>query len=417
MNAAPTVVLVVATAAAVGLGASAQQDFDCVPASCPTIEIAGDAVSTQPDGRPSAFSGFADPTLRRDPQSGHLWMAYSWPNIRTAEEPQRRLFRRNATGRGGGDGQPGVDIHLARSVDDGRTWRFERKLWAAVPATAPDGARGHLGHEVANLLPVRTAQGLAWFGARLQYFLPERGGFGERPVESFRILVSRAGSPDGLASAPAVQLGSARTDDRYGMDVRLTDLSPSTRHCMLWNEPALYHDGRELFLALSCMAFRGPVADMERSDLMLFATDAAGPVTGWRWRFAGALSGEREARDLGGTRLTQIDLAESRDGRLLAIVTPDTWDDRARDFVHHGCRVVEVERAGGGLRLARDAAGVLRIRAVVRASDAGSAGTAACSYEPASATGVVMTKREKEGGRLTGATRLTASLHRTGLHP
>ncbi len=206
-----------------------------------------------------------------------------------------------------------------------------------------------------------------------------------------------------------------KTDDRWGVDVNLASLSPQTRHCMLWNEPALYHDGNELYLALSCMAFYGKSPDMERNDLVVFATRASGAPPQWRWRFAGKLAGASEAGELGGERLTQVDLAKGRDGKLLAIVTPDTWE--SGDFVHHGCRVVEVESSGGALRLARDGSGRLKVRSSILASDAGSAGTAACSYEPSSETGVIMTKRIKEGGGVSRAKLLRAALHRTGIHP
>lgn len=373
-------------------------DFDCVGKACPSIEIAGDAASTLPGGAASPFSGFADPSLRRDPASSDLWLAYSWPNIRAA----------------GGSGA-GVDIHLASSRDGGRSWRFSGKLWSAIATTSPDGESGHWGHEVANLLPVATPEGTLWYGARLQYFLPDEGGFKKRPVSSFRILLGAARAPAALSDAPVARLGSMRTDDRWGVDVNLASLSPLTRHCMLWNEPALYHDGGELYLALSCMAFRGSSPDMEKNDLVVFATRATGTPAQWRWRFAGTLAGAREARELGGERLTQVDLAKGRDGTLLGVVTPDTW--KSGDFVHHGCRVVEIDGAGGALRMARDGRGHLKLRASILASDAGKAGTAACTYEPSSDTGVVMTKRIKEGGAVSRARLLRAALHRTGLHP
>jgi len=385
-------------------------DFDCVGSACPSIEIMGDSVSTLPSGEASPFSGFADPSIRRDPVSGELWMAYSWPNIRvTGESQKRRLFRRSRSA------MPGVDIHLAKSQDGGRSWRFSGKLWSAISATSPDGESGHMGHEVANLLSVNTPEGTLWYGARLQYFLPDEGGFKKRPVSSFRILVNAAKSPAALSDGPVARLGSMKSDDRWGVDVNLASLAPQTQHCMLWNEPALYHDGNELYLALSCMAFRGKSPDMEKNDLVVFATRASGAPSQWRWRFAGKLAGASEATELGGERLTQVDLAKGRDGKLLAVVTPDTWE--SGDFVHHGCRVVEVETTGGTLRLARDGSGRVKVRASILASDAGSAGTAACSYEPSSETGVIMTKRIKEGGAVSHAKLLQAALHRTGIHP
>ncbi len=394
---------------------SVAMDQDCAEPNCPAIEIAGDQDATLPNGDPSLFRGFADATIRRDPDSGKLWMAYSWPNIRIDKDKRRGLFRRGA-------GSPQVDIHLAFSDDQGKSWRLSKKLWSPTPSQAPDGTPGHMSHEVANLLPIREEGATVWFGARLDYFLPEDGGFRKRPPQSFRILVAKAKQPGDLTDAPAVSLGSAATDAAWGMDINLAALSAETRHCMLWNEPAMYHDGDELFLALSCMAFRGKTPDMERNDLVVFATRPIGSPKQWHWRFVGKLAGAQEARELGGERLTQIDLATSRDSKLLAIVTPDTWDATADDFVHQGCRAVEVDTSGQSLRLARHPDGSLKVRAKVVASDAGAAGTAACTYEASSATGIIVGKRNKVGVGLAHArdrtkAQMFVKLHATGVHP
>ncbi|GAB4293284.1 MAG: hypothetical protein OHK0021_21790 [Bryobacter sp.] len=389
---------------------------DCAEPNCPAITIAGDQEATLPNGEPSPFRGFADATIRRDPESGKLWMAYSWPNVRIDKDKRRGLLRRQTAS------SPQVDIHLAYSDDQGRNWRLEKTLWSPTPSTAPTGEEGHMSHEVANLLPVREAGSLVWYGARLDYFLPEDGGFRKRPPQSFRILIGRASSPSNLTHAPTAALGSMATDPAWGMDINLARLSPETRHCMFWNEPALFHDGKELFLALSCMAFRGKTPDMERNDLVVFATRTDGPPPSWQWRYAGKLASAREARELGGERLTQIDLAKSRDGRLLAIMTPDTWNAETDDFVHRGCVVVELDSTGQSLRLARAADGRLKVVARITASDAGAAGTAACTYDPASETGIILGKRNKVGvglGHARDRTRaqMSAKLHATGIHP
>lgn len=391
-------------------------ESDCTGSNCPVIRIAGDEESTLPNGDPSPFHGFSDATLRRDPETGRLWMAYSWPSVRVAQNGRRGLFRRQ------GGVSPQVEIHLAYSDDQGRDWQLAKVLWSPTPSRAPGGEEGYMNHEVANLLPVRENGEVVWYGARLDYFLPDEGGFRKRPLQSFRILIGRAASPGDLAAAPMAALGSMATDPAWGVDVNLARLSPETRHCMLWNEPALFHDGEELFLALSCMAFRGKTPDMERNDLVVYATHPQGPPSRWQWRYAGKLAGAREAGELGGERLTQIDLARSRDGRLLAIMTPDLWNTEAGDFVHLGCVAVEVESVDRSLRLARDVAGRLKVAAKVTASDAGAAGTAACAYDPASETGIILDKRIKIGAGLGHArdrtrARMSVELHATGLHP
>lgn len=398
------------------VGVSGASTKDCAFPACPEIRIAGDEASTLPTGAPSPFRGFADATVRLQPGSDRLWMAYSWPSVRRVDGDLQ------ARSRGRGGSVPQVDVHLAYSDDHGRSWRFSKTLWSPTPFTGPDGEVGHMSHEVANLLPVREADGVVWYGARLDYFLPDDGGFRKRPPQSFRIMLGRADSPGELAQARSIAIGSMATDRAWGMDVDLVRLSPETRHCALWNEPAMYHDGKELFLVLSCMAFQGKTPDLSRSDLVVFATRTEGAMTDWRWRYAGKLAGATEAKALGGERLTQIELAESRDGRLLAIMTPDTWNAEAGDFVHRGCVAVEVEQANRSLRLARESDGRLRIAARITASDAGAAGTAACTYDPASDTGIILGRRNKvEVGLGHASDRARAQMHgalqATGVHP
>ena len=394
-------ILMFAVAAASELDAS----FDCLGQRCPEIRIAGTTAATLPGGERSPFGGFADASVRRDPETGRLWMAYAWPSLQVDRAGSRAALH------------PQVDIHLAASDDGGTSWRFISSLWPARPARSPNRSAGRWSYEVPNLLPIVTRDGVLWYGARLEYFLPDDGGFSTRPPGSFRILISRASSAQALAEAPATRLGSIATGPEWGIDFNLARLSDKTTHCGLWNEPALFHDGHELFLALSCMAFHRRTPDLERSDLMLFATPAAGDPASWKWRFAGVLASAVEARELGGEKLTQIVITRGRDGSLLAIVTPDTWSAGAGDFVHHGCRAVALEPTGSSWRFRRRANGELDVRATVIASDAGPEGTAACTYDPASSTGIILTKRKKPGASLNRAKGLTATLHRTGLHP
>ena len=384
-------------------------EMDCKGNNCPAIEIIGDHEALLPNGDKCPFSGFADATIRLDNQSGRLWMAYSWPNVRIDKR---------------GIKIPQVEIHLAYSDDYGKIWQFEKTLWSPTPTFSPDNEAGYMSHEVANLLPVTENGATVWYGARLDYFLPDRGGFRKRPPQSFRIIVSRAKHPTELTNAAVVSLGSMATDPAWGMNVNLAALSTETRHCSLWNEPALYYKGGELFLALSCMAFKGKTPDLERSDLVVFATRPQQPQPAqWKWRYVSKLSGALEAKELGAERLTQIDLATGMDGKLLAIVTPDTWNTDIQDFVHQGCRVIDVDTSGGIFKLKRDSDGHLMVRARVVATDAGEAGTAACAYDPSSQTGLILDKRVKIGVGLGGKSQnktkaeMHVSLHATGIHP
>ena len=369
--------------------------FDCLPDTCPEIVIAGDPAFMLPDGTESPFHGFADPTVRRDPLSECLWMAYSWPHLHFE---------------GGGRWAVGVESHLAHSDDDGSTWGFDAVLWPSVPVIAPDGTAGYEDHEVPNLLPVATDDGIRWFAARLDYFVDTAGGSSRSETPSFRIAVMEASDPLALSDAEPAHLGAAATEPRWGIAADFSRMAPEVANCALWNEPALAWVDDRLLIALRCLAF--PPAsldpDLTRSDIAVFATTPEGPPHAWNWEFAGILADGDDAAAVGGEGLTQIDLATARDGTLLAIVTPDTWDPERKDFIHHGCRVVEVVSLDPPM-LARDASGDPIVRATIDASDTYPLGPAACTYDPDASTGVLMTRRLKGDGRLVA----TIACHRS----
>jgi hypothetical protein len=156
---------------------AAPQEFDCLAGSvdCPELVIDGDAPDELPGGGLSEFHGFADPTIRKDPDSDRLWMAYSWPNVHVV----------------GLRHVPGVDTHLAYSDDDGLTWQFHSALWPSEAAQDLSGSLedGYIDHEVPNLLPRNTASGTIWYGVRLNYFVSNTGGYQTRKGSSFRLAI------------------------------------------------------------------------------------------------------------------------------------------------------------------------------------------------------------------------------------
>lgn len=372
---------------------------DCVgDANCPELEVQGDPPATLPSGAPSPLRGLSDATIRRDPDTGALWMAYSWPSVHVS---------------GGGSRTTRVETHLARSDDDGHTWEAAGRLWAAEATNNPvNGEPGSTDHEVPNLLPVTDpATGVTrWIAARLNLFVPDGGGLGKRPPSSFRIGITAAPDPLSLSSAEPAVLGSAATHPGWGVDANLTDLDDSLDRCTLWNEPALHHDKGTLFLALRCLPLRPDgTPDVATGSIEVFATEPAGEPEAWQWRYAGRLAGPEEATELGGDGLTQIDFAMGRDGRLLAIVTPDRWDTTHKEFAHNGLRVLEVSSLEEPA-LTRDG-GNLVVRAIVTSSDLDPLGPGAGAYEPTSDLGIVLMRRE------IGPATLVASLHDTRLHP
>jgi hypothetical protein len=164
--------------------------LDCIPGTgaCTELKIQGDAPYALPNGTASPFSGYADPSLRKDPQSGTLWLSYSWPNYHLVDG--RRV--------------PSVDVHLAKSTDGGSSWTFVKSLWPSTPISNPanPSQNGFLENEASNLLPVLEGNTVTWYAVRLNYFMPDIGGANALSVNSFHIRVFKAASPEVLTDAP-----------------------------------------------------------------------------------------------------------------------------------------------------------------------------------------------------------------------
>ncbi len=193
--------------------------------TCKELVIRGDSQYTLPDGSESPFSGYADPTLRQD-EEGVLWLSYSWPHLKFAE---RRPV-------------PSVDIHLAKSMDQGNTWDFVTTLFTATPIVNPaaPSQTGYLDYEVVNLLPATINGQTTWFGVTLNYFVPEQGGMALRPPDSFHIRVYQADRPADLTNAPYAVLGGGITNPAWNPNSSLipADMSDADKKHSFGTSPA-----------------------------------------------------------------------------------------------------------------------------------------------------------------------------------
>ena len=399
-------------ASPVGAAEELPISLDWTSKAFPALVIQGDDFSRYPNGQPAAFRGFADPCLRRDPVSGDLWLAYSWPHMEHL----------------GGDQQNfavGVETHLAVSKDGGKTWRRTQVLWPKTPARfAKPKARkardGSLSHEVPNIVPCQIDGKQSWVGARLDYFLGRKGNYRDRDNLSFCIRLLTAPSPPELANAPYITFGHARSSPECAVDFNVCDFSKDFPSVFIPNEPSLFFKDGRLYFAFVCMTFSGRTPDFAKSFIAVFSTEPNGPIRSWKWRYHGKLATNSEAKELGGEALTQIEFALSRDGQLLAFLTTESWDPRAErsgggdaffGIRHHKSLVVEVASLDAPA-LKRRSDGRLAVRAILYSTVNPDKDPGAAAYDPASETGVLLTLRD-----LSSRSNLVWTLHGTSLHP
>jgi hypothetical protein len=388
--------------------------LDVSSKSSPELKIRGQKVSSYPNGQPAAFRGFADPCIRKDPSNDLLWLVYSWPHMQHMDGGKK-------------DFSVGVETHLASSRDGGMTWQYEKALWPRTPARfarakkTNDVRDGFVSHEVPNIVSCVIDGKPIWVGVRLDYFLGREGNYKDREDRSFCLKLFVSSTVAGLSESRPFTIGHEQSSPECKVDMNVCDLSKDFPPIFIPNEPALYFKNGRLYLAFVAMTFRGKNPSFNDSFIAVLSTEPKGDVSTWTWRYHGKLTTRKEAQELGGEALTQIELAESRDGKLLAFLTPEAWNQKrfrasgSNDAFYgidkFGCAVVEVASLENPSLLRRPD-GKLAIRAWLKASDSGILEPGAPGYDPSSATGILYTLRN------VGTTKeLAWSLHVTGLHP
>lgn len=347
------------------------------------------------NGWRSAFSGYADPSLTRDADGG-LWMAYSWPHLRPS-----------------GAGQvAAIDAHLARSIDGGETWQFAQTLWATNTGRFSQPGGNLNGVDLFETPSIHYAPSVPgptrWFGARWAYFFGEDG----RAGSSLRVQLLAADTPAGLASAPAVTLGSRDLNAQYSADVELHRLASEVADCQFWGEPGLYSQAGRLYVQLRCLRIGQAGLSIPNSNLYLFSADPARLADQAGWQFHGKLAGAEEGALFGGTGVNQGDIVELRDGRLGLIASAQFDSGGSSDLSNSkGCAIFEIASLQDA-RLALRPHGRPVVRAFIRSRSLEPLGPGACAYHPSLVSGILQVKRVAPPG---GG--LQASIRRTGIHP
>ena len=344
--------------------------------------IAGDPPASITHYGLAPFRGYSDPSLRRDPHTGTLWLTYSW--VSTLVSPS--LI-------GKPDVDIGVSIHLARSDDAGRSFRFVKTLWPSE-IQRYEGRRGYAGHEVSTISPA----GSGWAALDLRYFNPLGNGNDFVP-DSFHFEFITGPDPATLDPLSEERLGGTLTGTAWRPFADLSRLSGKGRSCPLWTEPSLFESRSTLYLLAQCKTPDNPT----RGFLGLFIR------IGSDWRWVGELTKASDAAEFGANELTQADIVRGRAGGVELLVTPNRVN--GRDEHHLGCAVMPISSLDPPV-LARAPSGAPLVLARIVSSDSEQNGPGACAYDPASVTGIVIVRRE-----LNPAKGLIFSINATGLRP
>ena len=371
--------------------------------SCAQINIANDPFSSAGE-----FGGYADATIRQDPLTGTLWMAYSWPHTIASSTP-------------GLAGTQVLDTHLAYSTDGGQSWTYKGALYTSQPVVNPvTGKTDYTAHEVMNLVP-QVVNGVTWwYGIHATYDVPQAsgGGSGLEPyTKRWEIALTPGGAltgPMGLGSASPQHLGQKINTypQFWPVATNLSSLDPQVGNCAEFFEPALILSNNNLYLFLACTP-----AGTDPSNRFYAVYKTSDPVDHaavWQWtyvpqgpaKFANQSDAVSMGRYLspGATYITQMDLAPSKNpGILLAIMTAAY--DNSSGKVSLGCVAAEMTSIDPP-KFAYDAQGQVQVDAFLTSPDSEDGGPGSCTYSPYSATGMILahrqsTKAPQNGGFFT----------------
>ncbi len=350
------------------------------------------------------FSGFADPTIRKDPSTGTVWLGYSWPH---AWNP-------------GANSTDAVDLYLTSSSDNGVTWGTPTALWTSSLTTDPsNGNSAYTSNEILNILPgqVTGQTGETWFSIHLTYYVDVHTSIVDALVPTSAMVLTWAPTPTGLATAPAAQTFTFTANGASPMipaNVNLTTLDSSLANCQQWGEPALLMKNGNLYMALMCK-YGTSATSMQPAKNFYGVFEAtpnlSEPPAQWNWQYNGVLAGPTQAALLEGHQfLYELDLATRADGAIIASVSPaddvPNGSGGSTQYVY-GCRELLVQGLDkGNIGLATDSNGQLEVLASITASDVGptnnDSASGACTYDPQTSNGVVFVRQLSSDTRFPG---------------
>jgi hypothetical protein len=233
----------------------------------------------------------------------------------------------------------------------------------------------------------------------LDYFDPT----GESPDRSdFLYVRSLGATPSDLGNSTEPWIRGYATSASFHAHLDLSAEIPALSDCAGFTEPALISRAGQTHLATSCVVIEGGVRREDKERIVLLKQQVNG------YNFIGNLLDAADAARLNADRLEQADLSISSTGQVLLIVTPINTN---ADPAHQGCVVFEVEDLQTA-KVRRDGTGRAVEKAILTA-DGNGLGPGLCTYDAASATGVLMVITTQE--LVSNPPNIVFSLRATGV--
>jgi Abnormal spindle-like microcephaly-assoc'd, ASPM-SPD-2-Hydin len=384
----PQAVTLMGTGVAAGVTA-----VDCSVAAglCSTLVFQSDPIA---DG---LFHGYADPAMRKDPNSSTLYVAYSWPHTLA-------------------DGTRTVDLHLSHSNDGGTTFVYDGSLYATGNSTLQyNGNSYYTSTETIDLLPIPQGNKTLWVQAHQQYLVaPQTAIYGNLYTTNITsmtaILIDPASTTPAmlaaqLSAAPEARLGTSSSDAARGITQNLAALSATTAKCSAFGQQALTFAAGTLYLALECTETpgNGNIDGHEGSHFLYSTMPVGADASQWVWSYVGEFATPVQAAQLGGVEgtaynfFTEMQFVQTTSG-LSVVITPAVFapSTATQPVIQYGCRVIPVASLlVPALKLDTVTSAPLVIAKVTESDlyTGSNEGPAACTYDPASATGILLGRK------------------------
>ena len=370
---------------------------------CTALTLQGDGLSA------GGFHGYADPSMRKDPNSSTIYLGYSWPHTMP-------------------DGTHAVDLHLASSTNNGTSFTYVGPLFQTQVVTQTTSVAysqtNYSSNETLDLIPIpltgASAGQTLWVQAHQSYLVkPTASIYTQLDVTGYVSvsavqLATPAGAGAGtallaLGTAPEARLGANDTDATRNVTQNIATQNTNMTKCGNFGQAALWYQSPTLYLSVECSEVAGGGVDANELAHFLFQTTPTGSdATKWTWTYVAEFATLANAAKFGTIAsenttyqfFTEPEFALTKSGQLVIIMSPSVFAPQTsqQPVIQYGCRVFPVTSLStSGITLATDTTtGALAATAKTVESDlyAGSnEGPGACTYEPAATTGIILERK------------------------